>query len=44
MKLPGAWWEVNNAKKMLALKLLQVNGKWENYWENRWENNVASHS
>jgi hypothetical protein len=35
MKLPGAWWKTDNAKAMLALRLMRANGQWESYWHNR---------
>ena len=33
LKLSGAWWKVENADKMLALRTLRANGNWEKYWE-----------
>jgi len=35
LKIPGAWWLIDNARQMLALRVLRANGKWENYWQNR---------
>lgn len=35
LKIPGAWWKVNNAAKMLALKTLRANNEWEDYWKSR---------
>ena len=32
LKLPGAWWRPEKAEKMLALRVLRANEKWENYW------------
>ena len=32
IKIPGAWWKLNNADKMLALRITRVNGHWEKYW------------
>jgi len=33
MKISGAWWKVDNAEKMLALRTLRANGNWEEYWK-----------
>lgn len=33
LKLSGAWWERSNAQNMLALRVLRVNGGWEDYWK-----------
>ncbi len=35
LKLPGAWWKIHNADKMLALRVTRVNGNWEKYWNSR---------
>jgi hypothetical protein len=32
LKLPGAWWLVENAEYMLALRINRLNGDWEAYW------------
>jgi len=32
LKLPGAWWRVENAEHMLALRINRLNGDWEAYW------------
>ena len=32
LKLPGAWWLVEHAEHMLALRINRLNGDWENYW------------
>ena len=32
MKIPGAWWKVDNMDKMLALLTCRENNKWEEYW------------
>jgi hypothetical protein len=32
LKLPGAWWRVENAEYMLALRINRLNGDWEAYW------------
>ena len=33
LKLSGAWWTIENAEKMLALRLSRANGEWESYWQ-----------
>jgi hypothetical protein len=32
LKLPGAWWRVENAEYMLALRINRLNGDWNAYW------------
>lgn len=32
LKIAGAWWKVENAAKMLALRVMRTNGDWEKYW------------
>lgn len=32
LKLPGAWWRVEHAEHMLALRINRLNGDWEGYW------------
>ncbi len=32
LKLSGAWWKIDNADKMLALRVTRANGNWEKYW------------
>ncbi len=32
LKIAGAWWKIENASKMLALRVLRSNGEWEDYW------------
>lgn len=32
VKLSGAWWKMENADKMIALRITRVNQHWENYW------------
>jgi hypothetical protein len=32
LKLPGTWWTVDGANHVLALRLLQTNGRWDDYW------------
>jgi hypothetical protein len=34
LKRPGAWWTLQNAEHMLALRLTRANGLWEQYWDN----------
>jgi hypothetical protein len=33
LKLSGAWWNIGNAAKMLALRVSRANEDWESYWE-----------
>ena len=33
LKIPGAWWKVETAECMLALRCLRINGDWLKYWE-----------
>ena len=33
LKIAGAWWKIENAEKMLALRVMRANGDWEKYWE-----------
>ena len=32
LKLPGAWWRVEHAEHMLALRINRLNGDWDAYW------------
>ena len=32
LKLPGAWWDDDEAQHMIALRLARANGQWEDYW------------
>jgi hypothetical protein len=32
LKLPGAWWLVQHAEYVLALRINRLNGDWEAYW------------
>ena len=34
LKLPGAWWKIDHARDMLALRVMRANGEWESYWHN----------
>ncbi len=33
LKIPGAWWSINTAEYMLALRCLRINGDWLKYWK-----------
>lgn len=35
LKISGAWWKIDNAEKMLALRVLRANGGWQSYWDSR---------
>ncbi len=32
LKRPGAWWRIDHAEYMLALRLNRANGRWREYW------------
>lgn len=34
LKLSGAWWKIENAERMLALRVVRANGGWQSYWDN----------
>jgi hypothetical protein len=34
LKIAGAWWDEDNARNILSLRILRANGDWEEYWEN----------
>jgi Uncharacterised protein family (UPF0236) len=34
LKRPGAWWRVEHAEHMLALRIVRINGDWDAYWDN----------
>ncbi|MGA7930766.1 MAG: UPF0236 family protein [Candidatus Sulfotelmatobacter sp.] len=34
LKIAGGWWKQENLKKMIALRVVRVNGGWEDYWSN----------
>jgi hypothetical protein len=38
LKLPGAWWRVEHADYMLALRINRANGDWDAYWSRLGEN------
>jgi hypothetical protein len=42
LKRPGAWWRVENAEHMLALRILRINGDWDDYWRKRAQNTAAN--
>jgi hypothetical protein len=33
IKIPGAWWKLENADHLIALRAMIANGHWGNYWE-----------
>ena len=33
MKIPGAWWKIENVDDMLALRSMRANGNWDDYWQ-----------
>lgn len=33
LKLSGAWWERNNLKHMVALRIIRANKQWDDYWD-----------
>jgi Uncharacterised protein family (UPF0236) len=33
LKRPGAWWRVEHAEYMLALRIIRINGEWDAYWK-----------
>lgn len=33
LKISGAWWLVENAEKMLALRVMRANREWQSYWQ-----------
>lgn len=33
LKLPGAWWKVENAQAMLNLRTARANKRWDSYWD-----------
>lgn len=32
LKIAGSWWQADNLKKMIALRVLRANRGWEDYW------------
>lgn len=37
LKSPGAWWTVEKASDMLALRILIINNDWQTYWSNYYQ-------
>lgn len=33
LKIAGAWWKKDNAKKMMALRIRRANQEWQSYWQ-----------
>lgn len=33
LKIAGAWWDINQAKSMIALRVKRANGLWDQYWK-----------
>ena len=33
LKLPGAWWKMEMANDMLALRTVRINNHWSDYWD-----------
>ena len=33
LKIPGAWWRIDTAEYMLALRCMRINGDWGRYWD-----------
>jgi Uncharacterised protein family (UPF0236) len=33
LKIPGAWWNIDTAEYMLALRCVRINGDWGKYWK-----------
>jgi hypothetical protein len=33
LKLSGAWWKLENAEKVMALRITRANGEWQSYWK-----------
>ena len=42
LKRPGAWWRVENAEYMLALRIVRINGDREAYWRDLARNAAAN--
>ncbi len=40
LKITGAWWREENAKKMLALRVNRANGDWNSYWKQQRQANT----
>jgi len=33
LKISGAWWDINQAKSMIALRVKRANPLWDQYWK-----------
>ena len=42
LKRPGAWWRVEHAEYMLALRINRINGDWDPYWKALAQQNSAA--
>ena len=42
LKRPGAWWRVEHAEHMLALRIMRINGDWKGYWRDLAHNVAAN--
>jgi hypothetical protein len=42
LKRPGAWWRVEHAEYMLALRINRINGDWDPYWKALAKQNSAA--
>jgi hypothetical protein len=42
LKRPGAWWRVEHAEHMLALRIMRINGDWDTYWRDLARNAAAN--
>lgn len=40
LKISGAWWKVENAGKMLALRVTRANQEWRSYWSQLRQSNA----
>lgn len=37
LKLPGAWWKIENVDPMLSLRIVRANNDWNSYWGDSYE-------
>jgi len=37
LKIAGAWWKRDNARKMLVMRTVRANGMWDKYWNQKYE-------
>lgn len=42
LKRPGAWWRIEHAEAMLALRIVRINGGWDAYWRTLRRNPAAA--